>query len=375
MWSYSNPVSIHAGDGALSALKKLLGNNSYGIVTYRSAYFSSLCDELTEIIGRPPLHIVDGVEENPSVNNLRQLCDEIASLEHKPQMMIALGGGSAIDSCKVLCAGGGDFDKVYNFIRGSGSIDQAIEFICIPTTAGTGSEVTCWATVWDPENDKKYSLSDASLYPVAAILEPRLTHTLPLTVTVSSGLDALSHAMESLWNVHRNPLSRLYAEEAIRELICYLPRLANDINNQEARERVQQASMLAGLAFSNTKTSIAHSISYAVTLEKGLAHGLACSFTLPTLLRANVDDPFIRLSIEKAFLLPCEEAAEQLENMLQQLGISTLPSSYGYRQDEWQALVDNAIAGERGKNYSGDSAQLKSHFDFIYQQTDSAQCL
>lgn len=375
MWTYSNPVSIYAGKGSLCTLKKLLRHKRYGIVTYKSDYFSAICAEIADTVGKEAIHIIDGVEENPSIASLRVLCDEVTGLTTKPDVWIALGGGSAIDTCKVLCAGSGDFNKVHRFILGEGEIENPTEFICIPTTSGTGSEVTCWATVWDPDNEKKYSLSDTSLYATAAILEPRLTRFLPRSITISSGLDALSHAMESLWNINRNPVSSLYAIEAIQELMTYLPKLAVDMNNLIAREKVQIAATLAGLAFSNTKTSIAHSISYAVTLEKGLSHGIACSFTLPAILRANSNDPFIQSCIERALSLSCDEAADTLENILKQLDISMLPSCYGYKQNEWNTLIDHAAAGERGKNYIGNIERLKNHFNVMYENSEEALCL
>ena len=129
----------------------------------------------------------------------------------KPDVLIALGGGSVIDSAKVLAAEHGDFDRVLRILSGDigadgdGAARPALPIVAIPTTAGTGSEVTHWATVWDPHNARKLSLSRPDLYPETVIVDPRLMVSLPMQPTLSSGLDALSHALESIWNIHANP--------------------------------------------------------------------------------------------------------------------------------------------------------------------------
>ena len=156
----------------------------------------------------------------------------------------------------------------------------------MPTTAGTGSEVTSWATVWDTQSGKKYSLSRPNLYPKHALVDPTLMIGKPRQLTISTGLDALSHALESLWNVNANPISAHHAVVAAREILAVLPQLVNDLQNLELRSRMAAAALSAGLAFSNTRTAIAHSISYPVTLHHDVVHGIACSFTLPMVLRS-----------------------------------------------------------------------------------------
>ncbi len=108
--------------------------------------------------------------------------------------------------------------------------------------------------------------------------------TVPASVTVSTGLDALSHALESIWNINANPLSDTFAISAIEDILECLPLLRSDLSNQELRSRMALAALKAGMAFSNTKTALAHSISYEMTLRFGLPHGIACSFTLPLVL-------------------------------------------------------------------------------------------
>ncbi|MRI31790.1 alcohol dehydrogenase [Endozoicomonas sp. OPT23] len=366
MWTFSNPVSIYSGSGSLSVLKDLIGRRRYGVLTYRSDYFKQLTLRISGIIGREPDCIIDGVEENPSIPHLKHLCSRLQATEPSPEIIIALGGGSVIDACKAIAACSGEARELEELVLEASPIINPIPFICIPTTAGTGSEVTCWATVWNPENNKKHSLSAPSLYSEAAILDPDLTRTLPKRVAISSALDALSHALESLWNIHRNPISTNYALEAIKRIYQYLPQLNLETNADVAREELQLASTLAGLAFSNTRTAIAHNLSYAITLEKGTAHGIACSFTLPTILRANSEDRFMQSCTQQIFNSSCTDAADLLETFLTELDVSYDPNHYGYSETEWMLLIDSASKGQRGRNYSGDIAKLKLAFRHFY---------
>ena len=156
---------------------------------------------------------------------------------------MALGGGSVMDAAKVLAAADGDFDKVRRHLEtgAGGEALGRIPIIAIPTTAGTGSEVTSWATVWDTTAKKKYSLSRPNLYPEVALVDPALTLGLPRSVTVSTGLDALSHALESIWNVNANPVSSALAEVAAREVLEALPLLADDLGSEVLRTRLARA--------------------------------------------------------------------------------------------------------------------------------------
>ena len=138
-----------------------------------------------------------------------------------PKVIVALGGGSVIDTAKVLAAARGGFAPVLRYLQTGAGAEalSATPIIAVPTTAGTGSEVTCWATVWDTQSGKKYSLSRPNLYPKHAVVDPALMVGKPRQLTISTGLDALSHALESLWNVNVNPISAQHAVVAAREIL------------------------------------------------------------------------------------------------------------------------------------------------------------
>lgn len=354
-WGFHNPVQITFGPGALGRLEAVLGARSYALVTYSEAPFPSFAQRLTKLAGKPAL-TVGGVKSNPHFEALVESCERFAAFEPAPEVIVALGGGSVIDTAKVLAASGGDFAQVRHFLETGKGGEQlgAIPIIAIPTTAGTGSEVTCWATVWDAEAGQKHSLAQPSLYPEHALVDPELMLGLPRALTISTGLDALSHALESLWNVNANPISTEFAVAAAREILATLPRLVEDRSNLDLRARMARAALNAGLAFSNTKTALAHALSYPITLRHGVPHGIACSFSLPLVMRAVIgQDEACDAALRAVFGPGLEAGAERLTRMFTRLGVPVDPAAHGVDEAEWRELIDRAFQGERGRNYIG----------------------
>jgi phosphonate metabolism-associated iron-containing alcohol dehydrogenase len=229
--------------------------------------------------------------------------------------------------------------------------------IAVPTTSGTGSEVTGWATVWHRAAGKKYSLHLPETWPEAALVDPELTLSLPAGPTLASGLDALSHALESIWNIHANPVSDGHAVGAARLVLETLPKLMLDLRDAELRRRMALAALTAGLAFSNTRTALAHSISYDMTIHHGLPHGIACSFTLGMVLeRALGVDAQRDAVLARVFDVPLEQAPAFLGRFLENLGVSTRFESYGVSQAESRKMIASALEGVRGKNFIGVAA-------------------
>jgi alcohol dehydrogenase len=360
VWAYHNPVSIVFGAGTFSEVGALLGGRRYALVTYPDRFFSDLQARLTELAGRPSL-VIDDVVPNPDFRLLAEQTSRFSTLAEAPQAIVALGGGSVIDSAKVFAAAKGDFAGVRRFLEtktGSEALG-ATPIIAIPTTAGTGSEVTCWSTVWDAKGGVKHSLALDRLYPEYALVDPKLMVTKPRDLTVSTGLDVLPHALESLWNRNANPVSMTFAVSAARDVLEVLPRLVEDLTNVELRARMARAALFAGLAFSNTKTAIAHSLSYPITLRHAVAHGIACSFTLPMIMRSLDDvDGTCGQGLGAIFEGGLRDGADRLERFLRQLGVSTDPASYGLSGSEWEDLVGSALDGERGQNFIGSREAL-----------------
>lgn len=352
MWRYANPVDVTFGSGCLQRLPERLAGRRYALVTYDDERFGRLADRVEALCAPALLRLTD-VQPNPDIATLAR-ADRRFATARSAEVIVALGGGSVIDAAKVLAAARGDFERVRRHLFGGDQNLEPLPLIAIPTTAGTGSEVTCWATVWDRQAEKKHSLAHARLYPEHALVDPALTVGTPRDVTLAAGLDALSHALESLWNVNANPVSSTLAVRAARSILEVLPRLVSALDDAALREAMAGASLFAGLAFSNTKTALAHSISYPITLRTGTAHGIACAFSLPQVMRwARGADRECDRALAAIFGSDIEAAAGQLERFLEDLGVSTAPSAYGLDEAGFQALVADALRGDRGRNFRG----------------------
>jgi len=217
-------------------------------------------------------------------------CDNVIKFcrENTFDGVIAIGGGSAMDLAKVvmahLCLGE---SNIYNLIKYEKEYPRKIPSIFLPTTHGTGSEVTMWGTIWNTFEKKKYSISHVALYPNVAILDGRLTLSLPINISIITLLDTLSHSLESIWNKNANTVSTKYAITAIGTILSKVDDLKKKPNDIIIRNSLLEASNKAGLAFSNTKTAAAHSISYPLTMHYGIPHGIAASISLIPLLAIN----------------------------------------------------------------------------------------
>ena len=360
MWSYENRVRIEFGAGSLNGIGDLVQGRAYCLVTYDETIFHDIARRIAAIAG-PATLTIDNVIPNPDFRMLTESCARFAAARPVPEVIVALGGGSVIDTAKVVAAGGKGFGAVKRYLEDGVGADAltAIPFIAIPTTAGTGSEVTSWASVWDTDSGRKYSLSRRSLYATDALIDPELMVGMPRALTVSTALDALSHSLESIWNVNGNPVSTNHAVDAATEILDSLPELVDDLGNLDLRIRIARAATFAGLAFSNTKTALAHSISYPITLRHGTPHGIACSFSLPMVMRSVIGaSPVCDAGLRRIFGPDLEAGAERLEEFLVNLGVSVDKADYGIDDAEWRVLIESAMTGERGRNFIGSQERV-----------------
>jgi phosphonate metabolism-associated iron-containing alcohol dehydrogenase len=328
------------------------------LLTFGEAADLGLVDRVREHLGDRLVDVIARVTPNPDVADLELLYPLV--WRHDAQVVVALGGGSVIDSAKAVLVGtpSGRFDEIREWLReGRSFVPLAAKaLIAIPTTAGTGSEVTPWATVWDRAGQRKHSLHLPQTWPEAAVVDPVLMRSLPEAVTVQSGLDALSHALEAIWNRNANPVSDALALAAARGILATLPALKRAPEDLRLREAMAVAALQAGLAFSNTRTALAHSLSYPMTLRLGLPHGIACSFTLPMVARLAIGRDAQRDAVLAQALGPLADAPARLEAFLHDLGVKTRFADYGVDEAGAAALLDAALQGDRGRNFIGVAA-------------------
>lgn len=345
MIEYDNPVQIEFGAGSLKFLPRFLKGRRALLVTSKSFVTRGQVDLL--IKSNPSiLSVISDIMPNPTLEHLLAYRKHLKYEEF--DVIIALGGGSVIDISKAFSVYNGleDLDIKRAVVEGLHDVEfHTKPIIAIPTTAGTGSEVTQWGTIWDDVNKKKYSISHPRLYCEAAILDPELHITIPEELTIQTGLDALSHSLESIWNKNSNPISELYAKTAAKTVLEVLPKLVKDLNNIELREKMLIASYQAGLAFSNTQTAIAHAMSYYMTLHKGIPHGIAASITLPTILEVYIEQK----SSEKDDFMN-DELLSYLLDIFRELKIDLTLNNYGLSKLDFERIFAELNSNVRAKN-------------------------
>jgi len=305
-----------------------------------------------------------GGEPEPSMRAALACLDTARSA--RPDALVGLGGGSNMDLAKLtatlLAHGGSPADYV-----GDGKVPGPIApLICVPTTAGTGSEVSAASVITDTENHIKVGILSNYLRPAVAVVDPLLTVSCPAKVTADSGIDALTHAIEAYTAVDnadfplppgersvyqgRHPLGDLTAEKAIRLIGQYLRRAVKDGNDLEAREGMALAALLAGLAFSNVGVAVVHALEYPVGGAVHCSHGCGNGLLLPFVMRFNLPASK-REFAEIARLLGEEPIAERaitaVEKLRADIGIPPRLRDIGCREEQLRPFAEKAFGIKR----------------------------
>lgn len=292
---------------------------------------------LKELAEHAPIHLFDKVQPNPRSVDIMDMYND-PRFAHC-NVVVGIGGGSTLDSAKALAMLASNGGKLEEYLGNQSSkkiVERSKPLVLIPTTAGTGSEVTK-VGVYTDRTGRKYTLGSPLMMAHTAVLAASLLDSVPPSLCAATGLDALDHALESIWNKNSTDLTRMVARSAAIEILEVLPNLHKAIKEQSTQKRnltdlMLKASTKAGIAFNLTGTAAGHAISFILSEEWHVSHGLACAFTLLEIFDWAAGDEQNRaeLAIIGGHFHPqCnqEEAVKALrsdiENLMHDLGIPT----------------------------------------------------
>ncbi len=358
---YSQPVRIFFGQGQFARLGEIL--SELGLrrcVIACGRHFAPQAEALKEKLDAV-CAVFSGVEANPQLAGAAETAR--LARECEADAVIGVGGGSSLDTAKFAAAialGEGGAEDYY---RGRLPFPaQRLSVVAVPTTAGTGSEVT-QVSVMSCGKEKK-TINNPVFMPRAAIVDPLLSASVPPRTTMITGLDALAHALEGYWSRNHQPISDLMAVESVRIILDNLEAAYRDGGDLEARGRMAYAALLGGLSFALPKTAASHACSYPLSEDYHLPHGEACAFTLDSLVRINADGRLEELC-RRAGLTGTAELADRIRSLKELGGLRSRLSELG--EVDLDKLCRDCAAHPLMKNnpVALDEAALRTMFEAL----------
>lgn len=340
-WEFNLPVKLVFGSGKRNDLAKYIDEigGSRGVLVCGNSFCKNgVADEFLRLGGGKIVEIFSDIRPNPTTDNVNDCVRLMREVD--ADFAVALGGGSPMDCCKAACAivKGDDNIEPYHSLGKPISAKEAIPMIAVTTTSGTASEVTNISVLTDINQNLKQPMNDPAMYPKIAVIDPELTLTVPPQITASTGLDVLSHAIESYWSTLNQPICSACSIYAARLVFEWLEKAYTEPENLTAREKMAEASIVAGVAFSHPRTTGSHACSFPLTNIYGVPHGEACAFTLDYFVKFNAkhadsDGRLYALAKDCGFD-SAYEMADEISAMKKRMGMRSRLSEIGCTSDE-----------------------------------------
>lgn len=374
-FSFELPTKIEYGVGVTKSLVDVIKNENYKrllLVSDEGVVRSDLLQQVSDLLDAHHLkwELFDRVEPNPKDYNVEEGTETARRLG--ADCLVAVGGGSPIDCAKAIAVVARQGGAVRDY-EGPGKIGpDVLPLIAIPTTAGTGSEVTFSSVITDSGEKFKFSIKDPKIAPRVALIDPEMTLTMPPALTAATGMDALTHAIEAFTARASEPLADAAALYAIELIGAYLKSAVADGDNLEARAGMLLGSVLAGIAFSHSDVAAVHCVAEALGGKYDAAHGVCNAVVLPAVMAYNLEyckAQYARIAV--AMGLTCEnidEGARQAVAAVEQLAVDVrLPKfgSLGVRESDLAELAANSF--KNGSNIDNPRPMTKDDYLCLFK--------
>jgi alcohol dehydrogenase len=350
--TYFFPPKVKFGGGAVSELGKeaqTLGVKRVLIVTGKVVSKIDILTKVTSSLEEAGIEYVVFTERIPNPTNENVNDGLVCYKQSGCNLIIGLGGGSAIDCAKAIQVLVGHQGKIRDYarIRGEKKITPNLpKLIAIPTTSGTGSEVTQGAVITDLKLKAKIVIASPYLIPSLAIVDPELSYSMPPKLTAQSGMDALSHLIEGLVSKRFFPPADEMALLGIRLISENLNRVVENGDDVEGRGNMSMASLIGGLTINLKSLGLVHSLAHPLSALTGLAHGSACSLFLPYVMRFNLEsarEKYARASEAMGGENAAWQAVERVEKLSSDLGMPQRLISLGIKEEDMEEMAKNAL--------------------------------
>jgi alcohol dehydrogenase len=374
-FSFELPTKIEYGVGAAKSLVDVIKNENFKnllLVSDEGVLRSGLLKQVSDALDAHHLkwEVFDRVEPNPKDYNVEE-GTEIAR-RFGADCLVAVGGGSPIDCAKAIAVVARQGGAVRDY-EGPGKIGPyVLPLIAIPTTAGTGSEVTFSSVITDSSEKFKFSIKDPKIAPRLALVDPEMTRTMPPALTAATGMDALTHAIEAFTAKAAEPLADAAALYAIELIAIYLKSAVADGDNLEARAGMLLGSVLAGIAFSHSDVAAVHCVAEALGGKYDAAHGVCNAVVLPAVMEYNMEyckEQYARIAVAMGMTYEnIDEGARQAVMAVQQLAADVhLPEfgALGVQQNDLEELAVNSF--KNGSNIDNPRPMTKDDYLSLFQ--------
>lgn len=368
------PTKIIFGRGELKSLKEELKEKNpekIMVVTDPNLRNLEVFKKLLEQLESFDYVVFDEIEPNPKDYNVEKGAK--CAVDEKVDLIIAFGGGSPIDATKVISLIAAQGGSVKEYMQKKIKIEKALPFIAIPTTAGTGSEVTFSSVITDTEEKFKYTIKSPLIAADVAIIDPELTLSLPKSITATTGMDALTHAIEGYTALCTEPIAESVGLTAVSYITKHLEEAVENGDNIEARENVMMGSLLAGLSFSHSDVAAVHCMAEALGSIYDSPHGTCNSVLLPYVMEYNLPettDKYASIAREMGIegednLEVANKGIEKIKKLSKSIGLPDF-KSLNINPDDFEKLSE--MSEKNGSTPSNPRAINKEQYLEIFKK-------